>query len=144
MAACKYKNKNYLNPRSVKVSLLESSSTCMGCSKTSTLRTSLGPLLTVLYSETSIIRTLLGPLLTVLFMEVSLFRRFYIVHMLNGAEQWCPVEGGGCISEVFFGRGFTVCKYCKTCMYSRYSLGMSTRACFHFCFYTYRRQSCTK
>ena len=26
----------------------------------------------------------------------------------NGAEQWCPVKGGGCISEVSFNRGFTV------------------------------------
>ena len=23
----------------------------------------------------------------------------------NGIEQWCPVKGGGCISEVFFHRG---------------------------------------
>ena len=28
--------------------------------------------------------------------------------MSNGAEQWCPVEGGGCISEVPFNRGFII------------------------------------
>ena len=28
--------------------------------------------------------------------------------MSDGAEQWCPVEGGGCISEVSLNRGFTV------------------------------------
>ena len=27
--------------------------------------------------------------------------------MSNGAEQWCPVTGGFCISEVSFNRGFT-------------------------------------
>ena len=26
----------------------------------------------------------------------------------NGVEQWCPAQGGGCISEVSFNRGFTV------------------------------------
>ena len=26
----------------------------------------------------------------------------------NGAEQWCPVKGGSCLSEVSFDRGFTV------------------------------------
>ena len=28
--------------------------------------------------------------------------------MSNGAEQWCPVKGGGCISEVSFNRCFHV------------------------------------
>jgi hypothetical protein len=28
--------------------------------------------------------------------------------MSNGAEQTCPVKGGGCILEVSFERGFTV------------------------------------
>ena len=27
--------------------------------------------------------------------------------MSNGTQQWCPVEGGGCVSEVSFNRGFT-------------------------------------
>ena len=35
------------------------------------------------------------------------------MHMLNerdtnGAEQWCPMKGGGCISEVSFNKGLTV------------------------------------
>ena len=52
-----------------------------------------------------------GTTLTVLFMEVSLFRRFYTyIHMSmqgmsNRTEQWCPVKGGGCVSEVSFNRG---------------------------------------
>ena len=28
--------------------------------------------------------------------------------MSNGAEQWCPVKGGGCIWEMSFNRGSTV------------------------------------
>ena len=31
--------------------------------------------------------------------------------MSNGTEQWCPVKGGGYISEVSFNRGFTVLPY---------------------------------
>ena len=26
----------------------------------------------------------------------------------DGAEQWCPVQGGGCVLEVTFNRGFAV------------------------------------
>ena len=29
----------------------------------------------------------------------------------NGTEQWCPVQGGFCISEVSFNRGFTAHAY---------------------------------
>ena len=55
------------------------------------------------YSETP-----LGPTLTVLFMEVSLFQRFSMyICQCEGAQQCCP-EGGGCISEVSFNRGFPV------------------------------------
>ena len=36
--------------------------------------------------------------------------------MSNGAEQWCPVLGGFCISEVSFNRGFTVVKFYDTCV----------------------------
>ena len=58
---------------------------------------------TEIYSETSMIRTPLGPLFTVLFIEVFLcISEVLYVHMSvqgvsNGAEQWCPVKGGGCI-----------------------------------------------
>ena len=51
------------------------------------------------------------PSSTVLYMEVSLFQRFYMYTCLQGmsnvAEEWCPVKGGGCLSELSFSRGFT-------------------------------------
>ena len=40
------------------------------------------------------------------------FRGFICTHVntrdVNGAEQWCPVKGGGCFSKVSFDRDFTV------------------------------------
>ena len=46
---------------------------------------------------------------------MSIFRGFECTHVnvsdVNGTEQWCPVKGGGCITEVSLNSGVTVYFY---------------------------------
>ena len=61
----------------------------------------------------------------------------------NGAEQWCPVKGGGCISEVsLIEASLYIHTVCTVCMYSVYLHTYVHAYCMYICKYVYAHFKC--